>query len=81
MCADLKTALGEADPENPATLFRLTSHQRSIVQRLLDKHGSDLQVLPERMSSPGPALLLDCLRPLEDGHRRILHSQLAAVEP
>ena len=43
--ADLKSALGQEDPEHPAPLFRLTSHQSSVVQRLLDKHGDDMQVL------------------------------------
>ena len=43
-CAGLREALGQPQAEGKAPAFRLTSHQSSIVRRLIERHGNDVEV-------------------------------------
>ena len=54
VCAELAVACGKMRPSGKAAAQKLTTHQHQIVERLIEAHGDDIQVLP---SSPDAASL------------------------
>ena len=64
-CSDLKAALGEGTAEG---MFRPTSNQSSIVERLLAKHGNDVEVHPQPACHVWLVLALGQLNVLHPPH-------------